>query len=503
MSVELPKAVLSAVKSFCGGRQLFERKAAQSRRTRTSIGEVKGVDTVGEVNIRGVFRPDVGELHRDSGQGGAVPGGLYLEGAGAVSPDFDGDGLYAFAVKILEAADGSVQHVHDIGLLLVSVLSVLGDAGKAAVRPDTAAIAAGIDGILLCEQVAGNIGRIGSFAFQRSAVQTAGGHLHLGDGSVRQEGYFLGHALTAVGGAVGLAVIEDVGFITDPDEAAVVVSAVIHGFAGGFVAADADIVVADDHAFVFKTVIRIPADSKAQLMHHNRGIDEVIQIPKLPDGGGLEELMAFIAGTGTEGLAGHDEDRLLLNGQHVFCQLCAHGAVAGSVHGGTETGIQPGFAVFRDDTGIELGFIPGPVAQQAAVLIMHMAVEFIFAGGRVANGNCHAALLVQHIIEVVPAVGTLGDVRSVETGFAFPVVRVIGFLINDTFIAPVSQVVHRGGPADIVVQAEHMAVEAVMGAVDIDPSVEHMGFTVGNIFPSGKIRIESLHIGCPPVYISC
>jgi hypothetical protein len=39
-----------------------------------------------------------------------------------------------------------------------------------------------------------------------------------------------------------------------------------------------------------------------------------------------------------------------------------------------------------------------------------------------------------------------------------------------------------------------VTVKPVVGTVNINPAVEHVGFAVGNVFPSGKIGIESLHI---------
>ena len=91
-----------------------------------------------------------------------------------------------------------------------------------------------------------------------------------------------------------------------------------------------------------------------------------------------------------------------------------------------------------------------------------MAVKLIFTGRRVTNSDRDVALLVQHIIEVVPSVRTLRYIRGIKAGFSFPVVRVICLSINDAFIAPVGQVVHRSRPADIVVDTEHVAVERVM-----------------------------------------
>ena len=77
--------------------------------------------------------------------------------------------------------------------------------------------------------------------------------------------------------------------------------------------------------------------------------------------------------------------------------------------------------------------------------------------------------------------------------------------VDDAFIFPVAQVIHRGTPADIVAHAVYIAAEKIMGAVDVDPVPEHMRLTVRHVFPVGQIRIDHLfavrHRSEPPVLI--
>ena len=203
--------------------------------------------------------------------------------------------------------------------------------------------------------------------------------------------------------------------------------------------------------------------------------------------------MALVTGTGTVRFAGHDENRFLLNGQHILAEQRAHRPVAGGIEGGAEAGIKPGSAVLRKDARIKLRFVPGTVTEEVAFLVMNMAVEFIFAGRLITDGDGDGVFLVQHVVQVKPAVGAPGDIRGIEAGPAEGIIRVVRLFVDHAFIAPVGQVVHRCGPADIVVQAENVAAETVMGAVDIEAAVENVRLAVGNVFPGGQVWVECLH----------
>ena len=78
--------------------------------------------------------------------------------------------------------------------------------------------------------------------------------------------------------------VEDVRLFSDSDQAAVVIAAVVHGFSGGFIGSNPNIIVADDDSPVFKTVIRVLADGISQLVHNDGGINEIVEISELPDG---------------------------------------------------------------------------------------------------------------------------------------------------------------------------------------------------------------------------
>ena len=114
--------------------------------------------------------------------------------------------------------------------------------------------------------------------------------------------------------------------------------------------------------------------------------------------------MALVTGTGTVRFAGHDENRFLLNGQHILAEQRAHRPVAGGIEGGAEAGVEPGFPVLREDAGIKLRLVSLTEAEEVALPVVNMTIEFVFAGGPVTNGDGDGVFLVQHIIEVVPPV---------------------------------------------------------------------------------------------------
>ena len=227
-------------------------------------------------------------------------------------------------------------------------------------------------------------------------------------------------------------------------------------------------------------------------MEHHGGIDEVVGVPCLADGGRLEELVALKAAALAVGLAGGDEHRLLPDGEHIRAQHRAHGAVAALVAGKAEAGVQVGVLPLGEDAGVKLGLVPLSLAQQSAVGVVDVAVELELPGGGIAHRHGDHALFVQHIVEVVPAVGALGDVRGVEAHAAVGVEGVLGLFVDDALVAPVAQVVHRGGPGDVVVQAVGVAVKAVVRAVDVHPAVKDVGLPVRDVLPRGKVRVKGL-----------
>ena len=335
---------------------------------------------------------------------------------------------------------------------------------------------------------------IGAPSIQGSAVEAAGGHLHLGNGAVGLDSQLLSHGLAAEAGAIGLAMIEDVPLLPDLHHAAVVVTAVVHGLVPGLIAVDAKVIVGDNDTTVLETLCGGFAGCVAQLVEHHGRVDKVIGVSVLADGRRLKELVTLKAAALAVGLTGSDKHRRLFNGEHIRTQHGAHGTVAALVPGKAETGVKIGAVPFCQDARIELGLIALLLTQKRAVRIVDIAVKLEFPSRGITHGHGNHALVVQHIVEIIPAVRALGHIRSIQAHTAIGVEGILGLFIDDALIPPVTEVVHRGGPSDIVVQAISVTVEPVMRAVDIHPAVKNVGFAVRDVLPGGQIGVERLFV---------
>ena len=135
---------------------------------------------------------------------------------------------------------------------------------------------------------------------------------------------------------------------------------------------------------------------------------------------------------------------------------------------------------------------------------MDIAVEFIPPRWSIAHGHGHDVLFVQHIIEIISAVWPLRHVRGIEAGFPLPVQGILIPGVDHALVAPVREILQRGGPAHIIPHAEHESIVKVMGTIDIDPVSEDMGLTVRYVLPGRQIRVEGLflHFRLPPFRVN-
>ena len=114
-----------------------------------------------------------------------------------------------------------------------------------------------------------------------------------------------------------MTVVKDVPLALNFYDASVIIAAVVHGTFCRLIGTDIGIVVAHDYAAVCEIAVGESADSIAEFVTQDRGIDQVIKTVPLSDGGSLEELMAFKAGSlAVEGV-GDQEVRPLFDGDHV------------------------------------------------------------------------------------------------------------------------------------------------------------------------------------------
>ena len=377
-----------------------------------------------------------------------------------------------------------------MGKALLTIGRILGNAGEPAVHP-VAGSASG-KGRIPAEQVAGNVRRIFPAARKRPAIAATGGQLHLRDGSIWKDANRFQAALPAEICSVGVTVIENVPLPIDFFNTAVIVPAVKHGLVCRFIGINMQIAITDDYTGKSERAKRRAAAGIAEFMVRDRGVDEIIGIPCLPNGGCLKEREIRKAGSGSIWRAGSDCHRLSSNRQHIRLQNRYHGAAAVGICRRTEACIQVDCAPLKEYAGVKLGRVALPFAEAASVRMVDIPVELIPSGRGVTDGHRDHRQLVENIVEVVSSICPTGHVRRKKQHVAILVGRIIRPGIDHTLIPPVGQIVHRRRPTDVVIRAVCVAAEPVVGAEDIHTPVKHMGLSVGDILPGGQIGIESL-----------
>ena len=344
---------------------------------------------------------------------------------------------------------------------------------------------------VFAEQMARNARFVAALILQGTAVETAGGDLRLMEPfAVKHD--LLGTGLAGEEVAVGLSVIEDIPFPAHKGDAPVGVAAVVEGFS---IAVDADIGIGYQYAAEVIIAQRGIRHGPAQFVHPAGRVDEVVFPVDLAHGAGLKERVRLILGAVrviddgeiVEG-AGLDSDHVLL--QFHFQAVLVHGGllIARAV-AGKEIDAS---VVIDKDAGIELTDLIGTRAENIAVRIAHKVEELIGPGRFVRDGHADFLEEVQAVIEVVLSVVPAADIRCPQGVRAVRVAWILRLAENDAFIAPVREIVFRGGPADIVVGTVDIAVKAVVAAIDVETAVKHTGFAVRDVLIAGKIGIEHL-----------
>ena len=148
-----------------------------------------------------------------------------------------------------------------------------------------------------------------------------------------------------------------------------------------------------------------------------------------------------------------------------------------------------------DYTRIELRLIALFLSEQGSVFVMNVSIELERSLRLIALGYSNYTLVVENIEEVVVAIRTDSDIRSIKTSFVLLIIRIIGTLKGNTFISPVPEIVNRCRPRNIVAGTEEGTVIVIVRSVDVETVAEYVWFAIRNIFPGRKIRIEGLFLG--------
>ena len=271
----------------------------------------------------------------------------------------------------------------------------------------------GVGGGPLAVQVAADGSRVTAFGCQRSAVEPAAGHAHLGNAAVRPDLHPLGAALPGIHAAVGGAVIEDVVLPVDAFQPAVVVAEGVAGFLAG-----KQVTVAHHHAAIAESAVGPVADRVAQLVAGNGRVNKVVFSADLADGAGLKQFVPGKAGAPGMAHGGQQAARFGAQGEHIILQRHDHRGFlrldrllfgARSV-----AGIQvDGAVLVPEHAGVKGDGIPRALPQDATLPVPHHAVEHIVPGGGIAYRHADGLhLVVGAVVEVVAPILALYHVGA-------------------------------------------------------------------------------------------
>lgn len=244
------------------------------------IGEIQCVYTVWKRDVRAEGFPLVGMAHWDFSNDSSVPLRPDLKRP-RTAANFHRNLVNTLTVEIFEARRSAVPQIGNVGKALLTIGRILGNAGEPAVHP-VAGSASG-KGRIPAEQVAGNVRRIFPAARKRPAIAATGGQLHLRDGSIWKDANRFQAALPAEICSVGVTVIENVPLPIDFFNTAVIVPAVKHGLVCRFIGINMQIAITDDYTGKSERAKRRAAAGIAEFMVRDRGVDEIIGIPCLPN----------------------------------------------------------------------------------------------------------------------------------------------------------------------------------------------------------------------------
>ena len=159
---------------------------------------------------------------------------------------------------------------------------------------------------------------------------------------------------------------------------------------------------------------------------------------------------------------------------------------------GGKAGIQVYILPLHQHAGVKAADFPGLAPENRAVRPTDVVVKLKIPRRGVAHCHPHIVRAVQGVVQVVSPVRPPDGIRGEELHLPLGVLGVPGGGVDYPLVPPVSQVLHRGGPAHIVVDAEALPLEGIVAAVDIHPISKYPGLSVGDIFIAGQIGIEGL-----------
>ena len=139
------------------------------------------------------------------------------------------------------------------------------------------------------------------------------------------------------------------------------------------------------------------------------------------------------------------------------------------------------------------------------VTVFYIPVKFIFSCRFITYSYGDHLCTTHEIVQIKSSIRSLHHIRCCKAICQTDsrCCRILFSLINAALITPVTKIIHRCRPADIIAQAEIQSVEYIMRTVNIHTVSYNMWFCIRNIFPAWHVWIHSLfcfHV-FPPDFI--
>ena len=109
-----------------------------------------------------------------------------------------------------------------------------------------------------------------------------------------------------------------------------------------------------------------------------------------------------------------------------------------------------------------------------------------------ADCHSHDPHKIKCIIQIITSVCSSDHIRCKQQSQSQTVFRILIFPVYHTFIFPVSKIIQRRRPTDIIIHAEHRCAESVMRAVQIYPVSKNIWFHIWYIFIFRQAWVQHL-----------
>lgn len=179
------------------------------------------------------------------------------------------------------------------------------------------------------------------------------------------------------------------------------------------------------------------------------GIGENVLAAVFANGTGLEKLVVW---EGTRPCFWEQQLRLFPNGNHILFQSHNHTAIASQLSEAAGQGrnglVESRVEVYRTVIVHQYAWIEGKLislssSPNRAILVMDMAIKLKGTNGSLADGHANHAQKIKSIIKIISPIRTLHHVRRKQQMQSQSVFGVLISFVNDTFIAPIRQIIHR------------------------------------------------------------